>query len=658
MDKNPQIFIGFLFYDGLRSNTCIIFFLSDKMIFITHTFICTQVFIFGIHHTGTSIAANLTMELGFNGGTFDEFVHHSTNPLKFWERKDVVDLNKKRLMSGSQCLSSQLTKPTWAGFHFQQSCGQPIFEQDVVDIIQKINQSGTPWVIKEPRMSLFASEWLHVVENPMCLIVIRNKMETVQSLIKFSSHHNLYDWGQLYNDYYEKIEKDCLQNDAHVLKVYHNELMNDPFDFMEKVYQWTTHRFHHKITLPSFERNEKIKNVLSKYKSISNKLVTNVFEEKALEHSPNLPNFTFAFATILTTENLDYLKGTLVLGASIRNFYSNQDMICLVTSKVPLEWYAVLEKVGWTVKLVQTLPEYRWKFCNGFTEDQSQRWGNMMTKLRIWELSYERIVYIDSDAILLRPIPTNLFEPTFSAEKGVHHPFFNAGVMIITPSSLVLQDILEYAKNEAPEKLFGNSVDCTEQAVLVEYFSNSAHLFNVAHGYDDLDQDSPNKISEDIFAVHWITHACRKPWMEEISEQREIRQCTSYFYQYWNKLWTRVSFHFEQVYATTYEWEIGGRRLRQIREEEYEVPYSYYSYYSYYLRRAISPLLIFVLVASCALCSCILIILNKLVTDVIEIKKMKNDGFQELGNGSTKIECAESSSDEEDEHTMKIKQKN
>ena len=65
-----------------------------------------------------------------------------------------------------------------------------------------------------------------------------------------------------------------------------------------------------------------------------------------------------AFATLLTTDNADYLRGALVLGSSIRTFDSSRDMVALVTERVPTEWHASLEVAGWTVHVVPELEEF------------------------------------------------------------------------------------------------------------------------------------------------------------------------------------------------------------------------------------------------------------------------------------------------------------
>ena len=53
----------------------------------------SQLLVLGMHHSGTSIVSNLTMMMGAYGGARDELLLHPQNPLKFWERRDVVELD-------------------------------------------------------------------------------------------------------------------------------------------------------------------------------------------------------------------------------------------------------------------------------------------------------------------------------------------------------------------------------------------------------------------------------------------------------------------------------------------------------------------------------------------------------------------------------------
>merc|ERR1719443_1683509 len=79
----------------------------------------SQIVILGMHHSGTSLLSNLTMQMGAYGGEKDELLLHPDNPLKFWERRDVVALDEHRLMEGVQPkIAERYQVPEWVAYGF------------------------------------------------------------------------------------------------------------------------------------------------------------------------------------------------------------------------------------------------------------------------------------------------------------------------------------------------------------------------------------------------------------------------------------------------------------------------------------------------------------------------------------------------------------
>merc|ERR1719327_152806 len=224
-----------------------------------------------------------------------------------------------------------------------------------------------------------------------------------------------------------------------------------------------------------------------------------------------------AFATLLTTTNADYLRGALVLGSSIRSFDSSRDMIILVTKAVPVEWRSALTVAGWRVVEVDEVDEFWWgksDECSKFDGDQAERWGHMATKLRLWQLTqYKRIMYLDADTVLTGPVAETFATVSgFGAEKPLHHSHFNAGVMLLTPSEKTFQELLALGA-EGHSNIFGNVIDCTEQGLLNTYYNGQPgrEVTKLVIGRADVNNDWDS--TKAPFAVHWITHACPKPWM-------------------------------------------------------------------------------------------------------------------------------------------------
>ena len=53
-----------------------------------------QVVVLGMHHSGTSIVTKLLRDAGFYLGEDSELLWSRSNPLKFFERLDVLELNR------------------------------------------------------------------------------------------------------------------------------------------------------------------------------------------------------------------------------------------------------------------------------------------------------------------------------------------------------------------------------------------------------------------------------------------------------------------------------------------------------------------------------------------------------------------------------------
>lgn len=252
-----------------------------------------------------------------------------------------------------------------------------------------------------------------------------------------------------------------------------------------------------------------------------------------------------AIATLLTTDNRDYLRGALVLGSSIRSFDSSRDMVALVTAAVPREWRDPLSVAGWTVVEVPELAEFWWgksEECSRFAADQGERWGHMATKLRLWQLTqYQRVLYLDADTILTGPVDTVFSSiSTFAAEAPKYHSHFNAGVLLLTPSEATFNELLELGRVQHAT-VFGNLIDCTEQGLLNSYYNGAPgrEVAKLPIGRADVQADWAGATAP--WAVHWITHVCPKPW--RIADQAEELEahCDASVYAYWQRVWNRLT---------------------------------------------------------------------------------------------------------------------
>jgi len=550
----------------------------------------SQVLILGMHHSGTSVLANLTMMMGLYGGAQEEMLLHADNPLKFWERRDVVTLDERRIRSGVGSAGSRYNIPNWIGYGFDPGkAAERVDESREARLIVAELNRHRPWVTKDPRLCLVAHEWMQLLDSPLCLIIHRDPLAIANSMMIYSHNVSFAEWGSVFEAYYLSAKRAC--RGVPTLTVEHDTLMSSPHATLSTLYAQLVRLGVRGLTLPSAAAVQRLlgaprthapdtylaaeRKMLGGANAVSASLKndaalsqpqseasTAAAPATAAALPPSSPSPLWhvsprvaseAFATLLTTANGDYLRGALVLGTSIRTFDSARDLVCLVTTAVPREWRSALQVVGWNVVQVEELEEPWWAKsaeCSRFDGDQGERWGHMATKLRLWQLEqYARVLYLDADAALTGSA-SDVFASVsgFGAERPRFHSHFNAGVLLLSPSAATFAELLALGA-QPPKRIFNNVVDCTEQGLLNAYFNGSAldgaseaggrGVTKLAVGRADVPSNWSDA-SASPFAVHWITHACPKPWV--VADDAAVpAHCDAVAYAYWRRLWERLT---------------------------------------------------------------------------------------------------------------------
>ena len=86
-----------------------------------------ELLVLGMHHSGTSIVTKLLGSAGAYLGAAQDMVWSAHSPLKFYERRDVVDANQNLLRSSGGCTGTTVgaeesatansgvsSRPNWA----------------------------------------------------------------------------------------------------------------------------------------------------------------------------------------------------------------------------------------------------------------------------------------------------------------------------------------------------------------------------------------------------------------------------------------------------------------------------------------------------------------------------------------------------------------
>ncbi|KAL1530562.1 hypothetical protein AB1Y20_001463 [Prymnesium parvum] len=562
----------------------------------------SQLLVIGPHHSATSIAARVLGLLGIYLGEPEDLLWHPSNPLKFWERRDVVQLNRQRLKEGVPSkLSSSMPSFVGYGFHSEAMLPNSSATASKRELIAKLN-ARRPWAIKDPRLTLLAHEWLPLMDsNAICVLTVRHPLDFANSMMRFSSSMGLREWVGVWQRYMDQGLTACARQPLALVS--HSRLVREPERAVEalhgrlrelgvKLPPFTatvlqTMNLSAPPPEPSFLPSELAAAMpaLPLYNALAAATTDSSLLPLRLETAAPWPPLSHArsraadaYATLLTSADGRYLSGALALGSSVRALDASRDMLALVTPDVPREWHEELQRVGWRVEPTEPLAEFWWgrhAQCRAFSANQDVRWGRMATKLRLWQLTrYSNVLYLDADSLLIGDAADLFRLRSFAAEAGVAHSAFNAGVMLLQPSLDVFAELLRLSESSAPPRIFGSPVDCTEQALLNMHFDgrDAAHtplLFPADHPFpagtvsasSAAIRPSPARLLKTApFVAHWITLRCPKPW--DLVPHHLPKECNQSLYQLWWRVFNRT--------ASDTLARFGAPRVRQRVLSEYE----------------------------------------------------------------------------------------
>src|SRR5690606_28346619 len=191
------------------------------------------------------------------------------------------------------------------------------------------------------------------------------------------------------------------------------------------------------------------------------------------------PRMDHAYVTLVS--NPDYLPGAEALLRSLRLTGTRADLVVMHRGLTPAH-LARLRALGARLIAADLLPtsagfdtthardalHKRAAFTRGGKPDFHTPLDNFV-KLRLWQLDYERCVFIDADAVVLRPVD-KLFElPEFCAAPNVYDGLdgfhrMNSGVFTACPDPRTFRDML--ARLDRPGVFWRR----TDQTFLQDYF--------------------------------------------------------------------------------------------------------------------------------------------------------------------------------------------
>lgn len=186
-----------------------------------------------------------------------------------------------------------------------------------------------------------------------------------------------------------------------------------------------------------------------------------------------------AFVTLVT--NADYALGAQALLRSIVLSGTEAD-ICVLHTDVAAAHLAPLSALGARLvrcELLPTSPAFNATHARNalhgraaFTKGEKPPFHTPLdnfAKLRLWQLDYARVVFIDADALVLQNVDKLFDYPEFCAAPNVYESLadfhrMNSGVFTARPSQATFEDML--ARLDVPGVFWRR----TDQSFLQEYF--------------------------------------------------------------------------------------------------------------------------------------------------------------------------------------------
>lgn len=202
-----------------------------------------QVFILGMHRSGTSALARLLNLMGlYFGGENVSTGRNSENEKGFWERRDVRQLNDAILFATATDWDA-VSKLDVDGLSESDRAG---YTSAAADIVMNLD-AHRPWFVKEPRLCLLFPIWRAALETPLCIHIHRNPLEVAQSLQK-RNNIPIPVGLALWETYNIRALQASQGLPRHILA--YEQLLREPIPALESTHAFLTRHANYGLRLP------------------------------------------------------------------------------------------------------------------------------------------------------------------------------------------------------------------------------------------------------------------------------------------------------------------------------------------------------------------------------------------------------------------------
>lgn len=243
-------------------------------------------------------------------------------------------------------------------------------------------------------------------------------------------------------------------------------------------------------------------------------------------------NSAFAYVTLFIGEG--YLPGAIALVRSIRRTGTDADIVVMYKDDLNPEALEPLRELGArliAIDAVEVSEAFRERHQRAqvhstapFNKGEKPKFHTPFDnfgKLRLWQLEeYERCVFVDADALMLRNCDKLFQYPEFSAAPNVYESVrdfhrLNSGVFVASPSEATYKNMLD--RLDEPEKFWRR----TDQTFLQTYYPDWHGLPVYYNMLQYIWFNMP-----DLW--HWqsikiIHYQYEKPWQEDNPRATQLR---------------------------------------------------------------------------------------------------------------------------------------
>ncbi|KAL2933010.1 UDP-glucuronate:xylan alpha-glucuronosyltransferase 2 [Bienertia sinuspersici] len=165
--------------------------------------------------------------------------------------------------------------------------------------------------------------------------------------------------------------------------------------------------------------------------------VNEVYDVSNIEGSTRKAAKREAYVTVLHSSE-SYVCGAITLAQSLLQTGTKRDLVLLIDKAISLPKREALVAAGWKIRLIKRIRNPR-------AEKGSYNEYNY-SKFRLWQLTdYDKLVFIDSDIIVLRNLDLLFHFPQISA-TGNDGSIFNSGIMVLEPSNCTFRTLMGLRK--------------------------------------------------------------------------------------------------------------------------------------------------------------------------------------------------------------------